>query len=275
MLKQVAALANFMCRLLGYLGRSISLDSLLLQPEHSLVVQSYQPREMTSGLLNADGFGVGWYHPRQQALPFTYRNTLPIWNDLNLPQLSRYIESDCIVASIRSATPGQAVDLSNCQPFTSDRILGIHNGYIDRFRQTLYRPIRQTLDDLSYQSIAGSTDSEHLFALILHLWRKAAQGCLETALYQALEMLKDLAATYQTELSANFVLSDGERLWACRFATRSPAPSLYWLKNHPNFPSSVIVASEPLFPGPWQSFPEGSLLSVQTDLTTQLRSIEG
>ena len=48
-----------MCRLLGYLGEPILLDAILYKPEHSLIVQSYDPREMTSGLLNADGFGIG------------------------------------------------------------------------------------------------------------------------------------------------------------------------------------------------------------------------
>jgi len=52
-----------MCRLLGYLGPPIVLDYLLSKPEHSLIVQSYQPREMNSGLLNLTA-GVGWYHPK-------------------------------------------------------------------------------------------------------------------------------------------------------------------------------------------------------------------
>jgi predicted glutamine amidotransferase len=104
-----------MCRLLAYLGQPIQLEKILLEPEHSLVVQSYQPQEMTAGLLNADGFGIGWYHPTQETKPFTYRNILPMWNDVNLPNLSRYIESGCVLSNVRSATPGLAVDLSNCQ----------------------------------------------------------------------------------------------------------------------------------------------------------------
>ena len=38
-----------MCRLLAYLGPAIALDRLISEPAHSLVVQSYAPREMTSG----------------------------------------------------------------------------------------------------------------------------------------------------------------------------------------------------------------------------------
>src|SRR4028118_154519 len=115
-----------MCRLLGYLGSPILLDYLLDKPEHSLIVQSYQPREMTSGVVNADGFGIGWYHSQRDTDPFTYKSLLPIWNDVNLPNLSRYIESGCVIANIRSATSGQGVDLNNSHPFRNGRILFTH-----------------------------------------------------------------------------------------------------------------------------------------------------
>lgn len=100
-----------MCCLLAYLDSPISLEHLLYKPEHSLIVQSYQPREMISGVINADGFGVGWYHNQKDTDPFFYKNTLPIWNDINLPSLSRYVESKCVLAYVRSATPGQAIAL--------------------------------------------------------------------------------------------------------------------------------------------------------------------
>lgn len=89
-----------MCRLLAYLGSPVSLEHLLYKPEHSLIVQSYQPREITSGVVNADGFGVGWYHIQKDIEPFTYKNTLSIWNDINLVSLNRYIESKCVLAYV-------------------------------------------------------------------------------------------------------------------------------------------------------------------------------
>lgn len=55
-----------MCRLLAYLGSPISLEHLLYKPEHSLIVQSYQPREMTSGVVNAD-----WLQTESVTQPFT------------------------------------------------------------------------------------------------------------------------------------------------------------------------------------------------------------
>jgi glutamine amidotransferase len=262
-----------MCRLLGYLGPPIALDYLLSKPEHSLIVQSYQPREMNSGLLNADGFGVGWYHPQRDTDPFTYKNILPIWNDINLSSLGRYVESGCVLGYVRSATSGQAVDLSNCQPFEYQRLLCVHNGRIQNFRQIIHRPLRDRLGDVAYQSIKGSTDSEHFFALLIDELQANPAATLEQALQTTLLTLDELAKSHQVVASANMLVSDGHRLVASRFATGTAAPSLYWLRDDPTFPEAVIIASEPLFDGNWNRFPEQSILSVGEDLEIQIHQL--
>lgn len=262
-----------MCRLLGYLGPSISLDRLLYKPEHSLIVQSYRPREMNSGILNADGFGVGWYDSQKDTNPYCYKNILPIWNDTNLPSLSRYVESGCVLGYIRSATLGQAVDMSNCQPFEHERLLCIHNGFIKNFRQTLYRPMRDRLGDTAYQAIKGNTDSEHIFALMLDQLLANGSATLEQALQTTLVNLDQLAKTHQVAASANMIVSDGKRLIASRFATDKTPPSLYWLRDDPTFPEAVIIASEPLFEGNWNSFPEQSIISVGQDLEIEIERV--
>jgi ergothioneine biosynthesis protein EgtC len=260
-----------MCRLLGYLGPTIPLEGLLYKPEHSLIVQSYQPREMTSGVVNADGLGIGWYHAQQDVDPFTYKSTLPIWNETNLPELSRYIESACVLAYVRSATPGQALDMSNCQPFRDGRFLLIHNGFISNFRKTLYRPIRERLSDRIYQSINGTTDSEHLFALFINELEislnstedsSTSHYAIAQALHTTLIALTELAKTYQVSFCANMIVSDGHHLVASRYAYGTTAPSLYWIANDPTYPDSVIIASEPLFTGNWNKFPNSSILNV-------------
>ncbi|MBV8883794.1 MAG: ergothioneine biosynthesis protein EgtC [Chroococcidiopsidaceae cyanobacterium CP_BM_RX_35] len=263
-----------MCRLLGYLGPSIPLDYLLYKPEHSLIVQSYQPREMSSGVANADGFGIGWYHLHRDTDPFTYKNTIPIWNDVNLPSLGRYVESECVLGYVRSATPGQGVDISNCQPFKNHQLLCIHNGRIEGFRQTLYRSIRDHLSNFAYQSIEGSTDSEHIFALLLDELQAKPDVTLERALQTVLLTLDKLAQADQVAVSVNLIVSDGHHLVASRFATGgTPAPSLYWLRDDPAFPKAAIVASEPLFDGNWNRCPEQSVISVGKDLEIQLYQV--
>lgn len=262
-----------MCRLLAYLGSPVSLEKLLYKPEHSLIVQSYQPREMTSGVVNADGFGMGWYHNQKDTEPFMYKNTLPIWNDVNLPSLSRYVESKCVLAYVRSATPGQAIDFSNCQPFNDQELLFIHNGRIENFRQTLHRKIRSTLTQNLYEKINGNTDSEHIFALLLSQIKINKHRPLQYALRTTLLTLLEMAKRYQVEVSANVVFSDGHRLIASRFTTTSPAPSLYWIRDDLIFPKSVIIASEPLFIGNWTACPENSIISVREDCDIQVEQI--
>ena len=262
-----------MCRLLAYLGSPVSLEDILYKPEHSLIVQSYQPREMTSGVVNADGFGVGWYHSQKNTDPFTYRNTLPIWNDLNLPHLSRYVESKCVLAYVRSATPGQALDFANCQPFNYQKQLFIHNGYIDNFRKTLHRKIRSILSPDFYEQINGNTDSEHIFALLLSQSQINQHRPPDAALRNTLVTLLEMAKRHQVTASANIVFSDGNALIASRFSTNAPAPSLYYLKDHQNFPKSVFIASEPLFTGNWTACPENSIISVGEDRDIQIKPI--
>lgn len=260
-----------MCRLLGYLGAPVQLDRLLNKPDHSLIVQSYQPKEMTAGLLNADGFGIGWYATHQEAEPYTYRNILPIWSDVNLPSLSRYVKLGCMLANVRSATPGFATDLSNCQPFQHQQLLGLHNGFIDKFQHTLCRPIRDRLSDTAYAAIRGTTDSEHIFALLIDQVAQAAS--LTAALHQTLIMLSDLGQAHQTHFSANVVVSDGQQLVASRFAHGVKTPTLYWLRDDPMFPEAVLIASEPLFAGNWHACPDRSLLTVTHDLDIQTTPI--
>ncbi len=255
-----------MCRLLGYIGPPIQLDSLLSEPNHSLIVQSYQPREMQTAILNADGFGIGWYHPQRQTAPFTYRQTMPIWNDTNLPHLSRYIESSRILAYVRSATPGLAVDLSNCQPFQHGQLLFIHNGFIENFRQTVYRPIRDRLSDIAYHTIHGLTDSEHLFGLFVDAISTQPHISLVTALRQTLATAAQLAQEYGVRAALNLMVSDGDQIVASRFDTSGSDPSLYYLRDDPQFPNAVLIASEPLSEGQWTPCPKSSILSVGSDL---------
>lgn len=252
-----------MCRLLAYLGPPIALEQILIKPPHSLIVQSYAPREMQEALLNADGFGLGWYHSQRMELPYLYKNTCPIWNDVNLPHLSRYVETGCVVGYVRSATPGLAVELGNCQPFTKGHLLLMHNGYIDQFRHTLRRPMRNLLSEKADEWVQGSTDSEYLYALVLTYLETMP---LEAAIPKALHRIGALAAEPFCKFTATTIATTGDRLIACRYANFQILPSLYWLRDDPAYPDGVILASEPLFEGNWQSCPPQSCLIVEPNL---------
>ena len=244
-----------MCRLLGYIGTPLMLSKLIAEPDHSLIVQSYQPREMTAGLLNADGFGIAWYDRAKAEEPFIYRSELPIWNDTNLPSLQRYVCSDCFIAGIRSATPGQGLGIHNCPPYSYGKFSFIHNGFIENFRLSLYRPLRSLLKDEFYHLIHGSTDSEHIFALLMQFY--AEQQNLIDALQNTLTVILDLSAQYGIRSALNVIVSDGNSLVVSRYASTDPIPSLYFLEDG----QSKIVASESLWQNDrWQVIKPNSIM---------------
>ena len=102
-----------MCRWLAYSGSPITLETVLFEPEHSLIDQSLHSR-MGAETTNGDGFGVGWYGDDQR--PGIYRSTYPAWNDQNLRELAAQIKSGHFLAHIR-ASSGTAIQQTNCHPF--------------------------------------------------------------------------------------------------------------------------------------------------------------
>jgi len=70
-----------MCRHLAYLGTPITLHELIAAPPHSLFRQSWAPRRQRHGVVNADGFGAGWYAPDVRDTPARYRKPIPMWTD--------------------------------------------------------------------------------------------------------------------------------------------------------------------------------------------------
>ncbi len=84
-----------MCRFLAYLGPDVSLESLLLAPPWSLLRQSYEPRFMKRGRVNADGFGAGWYDFDVRQEPALYRRATPIWSDGTFASIAGLAHSGC------------------------------------------------------------------------------------------------------------------------------------------------------------------------------------
>ena len=153
-----------MCRLAAYLGSNISLSKFLLEPEHSLVKQSWAPQEMADATLNADGFGIAWVADEEQ--PCTYKNVMPIWSDSNLESLGLSLSSNVWLANVRSATPGQEINEANTQPFIKNNLIFTHNGYLQPFDTEIKAKLLDKLSSKFRAEIHGSSDSLYLFALL-------------------------------------------------------------------------------------------------------------
>ncbi|QIN80410.1 ergothioneine biosynthesis protein EgtC [Rubrobacter marinus] len=256
-----------MCRIAAYLGRrETPLSSVVLEPEHSLLVQSYAPKEMMSGVVNADGFGCGWYAPEVDCEPAVYRSNAPMWADRSFASIAPKIRSRTVLAAVRSATPGLPAEESGVPPFASGPYLFAHNGAIKGFRRTAMRPLRDLLSDESYAGLLGVTDSETIFALLLDRIRAAGAtigdaGALAEATAATLGKVSAACEGLGTPATLNVGVSDGETTVFGRFSTEGPGNSLYWLEDGRAFPDVVVVASERFDDDPaWRQVPDRHLL---------------
>src|SRR6266702_6768299 len=212
-----------MCRFLCYKGPAILLADLLYRPTNSLILQSFHAKERTEPL-NGDGFGVGWYAPHISSTPCVFASLTPAWSNQNLRQISEHVKSGCFFAHVRAASPGMRVSEANCHPFQYERFLWMHNGGIRDFWR-IKRRLRASLPDQLYNMIGGTTDSEHAFAVFLHLLGDPGRVCSANEMGQALvETIAQLERwTAETGFSGpsyyNFAVTDGCSIAAVRYVS--------------------------------------------------------
>jgi glutamine amidotransferase len=229
-----------MCRHLGWLGRDVELSALVLDPPHSLLVQSYAPRRQQHGLLNADGWGVGFF---DGPVPRRWRSAAPLWGDASLVSVAPALRSHCVVAAVRSATVGMPIETSATAPFSDGTWLLSHNGRIDRG----VLPPR-----------CGAAESVCDSALLAaHIFDRGLDSLGQVVLELA-------AADPQARL--NVLAGNGARLLA---TTWGDTLSVLCRDD------GVVLASEPYDDDPaWQDVPDCHLVQVDSDGLT-LTELDG
>jgi glutamine amidotransferase len=243
-----------MCRHLAYVGPPVTLDRLILEPEHSLLRQASAPRYQTHGLFNADGFGVGWYDRDARVEPARYRTTRPLWSDTSFASFAGLVRSGAVLAAVRSASPGMPVEETSTAPFTDSAWLFSHNGFVPDFDGETGRALRHNLSEARVQKIAGGTDSELLFTLVLDRLDAGASPA------DALASVVALVEQQQSDTRLNLLLTDGERVaaTACR-------NSLFVLDDRERT-GAVVVASEPYDDrAAWEAVADRSVVELDDD----------
>jgi len=258
-----------MCRLAAYLGPKTSLKHIVFDTNHSLEKQAWQPRELREATLNADGFGFGWYN--DSARVARYRQVLPIWSDSNLRDFCDSLQRPLWLCYIRSATPGLGTSMENTQPFYNHNWQFLHNGYINHFQESIRGHIRQLLHHETESLIHGSTDSEYLFALILHFYKQSDD--MVKALKQTFAQLKQWLNKERALL--NVVLSDGEQIIASSHAINGLCPSLYYGQDIEDFPKhSQLIVSERLNDDPhWKAIDDHQIIRLRPDVAPEFINI--
>ncbi len=216
-----------MCRHLGWLGAPVSVASLVLEPPSGLLVQSYAPRRQKHGLMNADGWGVGFI---DDSVPRRWRSATPLWGDASFASVAPALVSHCVVAAVRSASVGMSIEPSASAPFTDGTWLLSHNGIVDRAA-------------LPASTRAESTNDSALLAALI----------FDRGMDRLAETVVEVAAD-DPNARLNVLAADGDRLIATTWGD-----TLSVLRRD----DGVVLASEPYDDDPaWQEIPDRHLVQA-------------
>jgi predicted glutamine amidotransferase len=250
-----------MCRWIAYRGETTALEHYVTEPAHSLISQSIAALESTASV-NGDGFGLGWYgtHPE----PGLYREIRPAWSDENLRYLCRHLHSHLFFAHVRAAT-GTPITRPNCHPFACGRWMFMHNGFVGGWSR-LRRHVEALIPDELYPARVGTTDSEAIFLAIMGAGMDDPVAATETTLARLSELVNENEAADRLRFTA--ALSDGQSLYAFRYAVNDRANTLYYRESD----QGIVVVSEPLDRDHrnWVAVPESHVLVAKAGQRTQV-----
>jgi glutamine amidotransferase len=241
-----------MCRHLAYLGPPVSLASLVLDPKHSLLHQSYAPADMRSrAVANADGFGVGWY---SQGEPVRYRRACPLWTDPGIAELASSVHASALLAAVRAASTGMPVTEAASAPFSDGHLLFSLNGFVRGWPHSVSEVARE-LSPVELMTLDAPTDSAFVWALLrsrLHAGHEPATA------------LGDLVTTLERAAPGsrlNFLLTDGQTIYATVWTH-----ALSILRDG----ESVVLSSEPAWEDSrWVPVEDGTLVTATTTMVRQ------
>ena len=214
---------------------------------------------------HSDGWGIAFFEGRGLR---HYVDHMPA-ADSPVAELIRHypIKSENVIAHIRKATQG-VVNLQNCHPFVRE-LWGrywvfAHNGDLKDFRPRLH----------AHFLPVGETDSEHAFCWLMQELAKSHAGV--PSVQELTLTLKDLAARLASYGTFNFLLSNGDAMWA------HASTSLQYLERRAPFGVArlsdedveldfsretartdevVVIATSPLTTNEkWTAFGQGELL---------------
>jgi len=293
-----------MCRALLYLGEPVMLDNLLYKPDSSLAKQSYMPRMLR--MLNLAGFGMlVWDRSSiEPDTPYRYATTnLPVF-DRNLKSLACKIRANCFLGHVRGVAldTGATINEQNIHPFwfPGTKLALAHNGDLHRFEE-MRDDLRLHVRPEIARHIAGSTDSEWIYAILLSQLDDPGEYSTVTEIRRAIDKTLTIIGSVRearkitVASSVNLFITDGRQLFAARFcfdfgsyATEDPARvheanldylSLWYTSGREyschdgewqmiggtDAADSVIVASEPLTSDvtKWLQVPEYSVLHTE------------
>ncbi len=183
-----------MCRVLAYIGPEIPVESLLLEPENSLINQSLDPELHPNLQLAGWGFGIWGDHLRKPDEPLLYHRPKAAFYDDNASGIIPSLGASTLLAHVRASGYDASVVQAdeNCHPFAYEGTPWIiaHNGGLPNWRR-LQRELLPHCKDKYLKQMRGTTDTEFLYVLLLSLLEGDGDDDVQTGFERLLEVIRD------------------------------------------------------------------------------------
>lgn len=295
-----------MCRLYGFRAtHPTRVECELIEAQNSLMRQS---RRDSRGLGNPDGWGLGTV--RDGTLRCE-REVGPAYESEEYRRDAARVDASTVLAHVRRATVGDRRE-ENTHPFRREGSLLAHNGHVPAFDRVRPRILERMAPELE-RGIRGSTDSEHVFHLLLSRLRErvdaesdepvaeagAAAGAMADVLHDTADDLREWCAGALPEsdgiprdaeghrldrLALNLLWTVGDSLAGSRFGR-----SLWYVERdgarrcevcgeqhpdpEPDGYRSIVVASERITGEDWEEVPESSVFAVDDGMRLRARPL--
>lgn len=295
-----------MCRLYGFRAtHPTRVQCEMIEAQNSLLRQS---RRDGRGLDNPDGWGLGTV---RDGVLNCEREVGPAYESEEYRRDAAAVDATTLLAHVRRATVGKP-SKENTHPFRRDGAMLAHNGHVPGFEEIRPSLLEGMAPELE-RGIGGTTDSEHVFHLLLSRLRERldvpadrevgeAEPGGETMRAVTRESIRDLegwceATVPEAEqvprgpdghrldrVALNLLWTVGEQLAGSRVGR-----SLWYVERegahrcgvcgelHPDpEPAgyrSVAVASERITDEEWQEVPEGSVFYVDQEMRLRIEPV--
>lgn len=295
-----------MCRLYGFRATdSRRVQCELIEAQNSLMRQSH-PDDGGPG--SPDGWGLGIV---ADGIVRREREVEPAYESEEYRRDAARVDADTVVGHVRRATVGEARKV-NTHPFRREGSLLAHNGHVPAFAEIRPRLLDEMAPELE-RGIRGTTDSEHVFHLLLtrlrqrtapaedETVREAGPGSdtMQAVLGETVRDLESWCSDAVAKMDEIPRAPEGDRLdrvalnllWTVGDSlagTRVGRP-LWYLEREgahrcgacggwhpdpePEAYRSVVLASERVTDEEWQEVPESSVFRVDDEMRLQGRSL--
>lgn len=269
-----------MCRLYGFISSDPrKVECELIRSQNSLMAQSHRD---TEGYRNPDGWGLGVY---KGSVPYVVKQVEKADESDDFRWTASETMADRVISHIRRATVGQ-VNRENTHPFVHDDLMLAHNGHVGHFDKVrAYLLNELTAEETTW--IEGTTDSEHILALVHHHVNSGhglpLREALITSLQQIIGWCRSVAADEEPAL--NVIVSNGFEMVASRYhrslhyTVRDAVHACEVCARHPQHfgdeppadYAAVAFASEPITSNEtWVPIPNRSVVHVRGDYSVEV-----